>query len=160
MTLAPLLTAPPIIQLHVIAVILALILGPLAMLRRSRDIWHKLLGRGWVLAMAVTALSSFLITDIRLIGRFSPIHILSVLTLFSLWQGVAHARAGRIGLHRQTMLSLYTYAIGIAGVFTMLPGRRMSDVLFGAAPWTGFFGMAILLLAVIIWQRHRATPAQ
>lgn len=155
MTLSPLLNAPPIIQLHVVAVCLAVILGPLAMLRRSRDIWHKVLGRAWVLAMGLTALSSFFIAEARTLGPFSPIHILSVLTLVGLWQAVALARAGRIAEHRKAMLSLFTNAIGIAGLFTLLPGRRISDTLFPATPWAGFIGAALLLVAVMLWPWRR-----
>jgi uncharacterized membrane protein len=149
MTLTPLLTASPFIQLHVICALLAVALGPMALLRRSRDIWHRRLGRAWVAAMVGTALSSFLIKEGQLIGPFSLIHLLSILTLWGLWDGVLHARAGRIAEHRTAMLSLYIYAIGIAGLFTLLPGRRMSQTLFPAAPWTGFWICAALLVLAI-----------
>ena len=150
MTLTPLLDAPLVIQIHVIAACAAVLLGPLAMLRRNRDIWHKRLGRTWVLAMVVTALSSFAINEIRMLGPFSVIHALSVLTLIGLWQAVAHARRGQIAAHRKQVLGLYTYAIGIAGLFTLLPGRRMSEVLFPASPWTGFWTIAALLSLAIL----------
>jgi len=129
----------------VICALLAIVIGPMAILRRSRDIWHRRLGRAWVAAMAGTSLTSLFIAEARTLGPFSVIHLLSVLTLWGLWEGVSHARAKRITLHRAAMLSLYTYAIGIEGLFTLLPGRRMSGVLFPDALWAGFVAAAALL---------------
>jgi len=162
MTLTPLLSASPVIQAHVICAILAIVLGPVALLRRSRDRWHRRLGQAWVAAMAGTALTSFFINEIRTIGPFSAIHILSVITLVSLWEGVAAARAGRIAEHRVAMLRLYTIAIAIAGVFTLMPGRRMSETLFATAPWTGFAGVAVVaaLGMWLAWRSAAATPGQ
>jgi len=153
MTLLPLLNAPLIVQLHVAAALAALVLGPMAILRRSRDIWHRRLGRIWVAAMATTALSSLAIHEARQIGPFSVIHLLSVFTLWQLWQAVRHARAGRIAAHRGAMLGLYVYAIGVAGLFTLLPGRRMSLALFPGAPWAGFAMLATVLAAGLVWMQ-------
>ncbi len=122
MTLDPLMAAPPIVQAHVALALLSVLLGPPALFRRRRDRWHRLLGRAWVAAMAGTALSSFLITETRSLGPFSMIHILSVLTLIGLWEGVAHARAGRIAEHRRAMLTVFSGAIGGAGLFIFFPG--------------------------------------
>jgi uncharacterized membrane protein len=162
MTLTPLLSASPVIQAHVICAILAIFLGPVALLRRSRDRWHRRLGQAWVVAMAGTALTSFFINEIRTVGPFSMIHILSVLTVWGLWQGVQAARARRIAEHRFQMLWLYTVAIAIAGVFTLMPGRRMSETLFPAAPWAGFAGVAVVAAVGmrLAWQSTAAPPRQ
>ena len=61
-------------------------------------------------------------------GAFSPIHLLSIWTLFSL---VMAARQGNIRLHKIWMLLLYILALKVTGVFTLLPGRVMHGVLFG-----------------------------
>ena len=151
MTLDSILTAPPLVQVHIVAALSAILLGPMALWRRSRDKWHKRLGYSWVIAMAVTALSSFGISGIKLIGPFSPIHALSVLTIFGLWQGINAARKRRIAEHRKAMQSLYFWAMGIAGLFTFLPGRRMNEVFFSAAPVAGFIVMALFIGAALIW---------
>lgn len=145
MTLAPFLYAPLEIQIHVCAALCAIILGPLALWRRSRDRWHKNLGYAWVVAMAVTALSSFAILDRPVIGPFSPIHALSVLTLTGLWRGIRAARQGRITAHQSEMRGLYFWAMGVAGLFTFLPGRRMNMAFFPETPSQGFTAMAILI---------------
>jgi len=79
--------APIAIQLHVIAALCAVIIGPMELLRRSRDRWHKNFGYAWVITMAVTALSSFAIKAEIGPGPISPIHLLSVFTLLGLWKG-------------------------------------------------------------------------
>lgn len=157
MTLAPILSASPVIQVHVICAILAVLLGPLALLRRSRDRWHRRLGQAWVAAMAGTALSSFWINEARMLGPFSVIHLLSVATLWGLWEGVAAARAGRIAQHRVIMLRLYGFAILVAGTFTLMPGRRMSETLFPGAPMAGFVAVAAVA-ALGLWLIWRGPP--
>ncbi len=159
MTLIPILNAPFIIQLHVLAAVCAVVLGPLTLWRRSRDKWHKRLGYAWVMAMLATAVSSFWIMDIRIIGPFSPIHGISAFTIWSLWQGVNAARQGRIAAHRQTMQSLYFWAMGVAGLFTFLPGRRMNDVFFENAPMLGFVVMACLIGSGLAWSVYAGRKA-
>lgn len=155
MTLDPFLHAPFIIQLHTLCAILALGVGPFALFRRRRDRLHRWLGRVWVAAMVLTALTAGFIFTIRLIGPFSPIHVLVPLTLAGLWHGVSLARQGRIVEHGRQMRQLYFGAIGIAGLFTLLPGRLMSRILAPEAPWLGF-ALAALLLGWGVWRGWNA----
>lgn len=131
MTLTPLLQAPPIIQIHAIA---ALALIPLTValftLRRGSPM-HKRLGWAWVTGMAAVAISSFWINGIKLIGPFSPIHLLSVLSLCSLAYAIWQIRRRNARRHRLAMLSLVWGALIGAGAFTLLPGRIMHAVVLG-----------------------------
>ena len=159
MTLDPLLAAPAVIQIHAAAALLAIPLGLGAWLRRPRDGWHRALGYAWVVAMMLAALSAAFIFTIHLIGPFSPIHALVPVVLYALWRGVRFARAGRIGAHRATMTALYVQALGIAGLFTLLPGRIMGRVLFPEAPWAGFAAAALLLVAgLALWTVRMRRP--
>lgn len=158
MDFEPLMNAPLIVQCHVACAMTSLVLAPVMLLRRKGDRLHKLIGRVWVLAMAVTALSSFGITDIRLVGPFSPIHALSLLTLYSLLAAIYEARAGRIDLHKRHITGAAAGLIG-AGLFTLLPGRLMSDIVFPDIAREGFAGAVTLtIIALIIW-RVRARGA-
>lgn len=150
MNLSPLLEASPIIQIHAAAATLAIGIGPLAIFRRRRDRVHKILGYSWVIAMLATALSALLIFDIRMWGPFSPIHLLSFLVFWSLWRAIAKIRAGDVVAHQWYMKNLYVQALGIAGLFTLLPGRIMSDVLFPQIPWIGFSLCAVFLLVACV----------
>ncbi len=131
MTLAPLAAAAPAIQLHAAAAGVAFILGLLLLTGGKGTRRHALLGRAWVAAMAVTALSSFWISELRP-GEASPIHALSLLTLACLPLGVLAIRKGRRRRHGRVMTGLFLGALVIAGLFTLLPGRIMHDVVFGS----------------------------
>jgi len=90
-------------------------------------------GYVWVSVMALLALSSFWIHTIRLWGPWSPIHILSVVTLILLPIGVLHARAHRNQAASRDHDRSFAGALVIAGIFTFLPGRIMHNVLFGTS---------------------------
>lgn len=157
MTLTPFLDAPLIIQLHAASAIVALVTGPFALFRRRRDKLHKSLGRLWVAAMAVTALSAGFIFELRMIGPFSPIHLFVPLTLYGLWRGVMLIRQGEVAAHASQMRGIYFSAIGVAGLFTLLPGRMMSRILAPDAPWLGF-ACAAAVLALGVWRARAAVP--
>src|SRR4051812_50154529 len=59
---------------------------------------HRTLGWIWVLLMASVAISSFWIHTIRLVGPFSPIHLLSIFTLtmlpLAVWRAPPHPGVG------------------------------------------------------------------
>lgn len=109
----------------------ALALGAAQFLLPKGTALHRGLGYAWILSMAYVALSSFAIYELRLIGPFSPIHGLSVLTLVSLVQAIRAARQGNIAQHQRIMRSLYFLALIVTGLFTLLPGRAMHTVVFG-----------------------------
>jgi uncharacterized membrane protein len=79
----------------------------------------------------VIAISGFWIQEIRLIGPFSPIHLLSILVLVTVPLAVWHAHSHKVAAHRSAMIKLYVFALIGAGIFTLLPGRIMHAVVFG-----------------------------
>ena len=130
--LDPLLAQPAPIPLHAIAALLAIALASAQFALPKGGMLHKIMGRLWVLLMIVICLTSFFIHEVRLIGLFSPIHLLSIFTLFALVRAVQYARKGDIKRHRRIMQNLTIFALIITGLFTLLPGRVMHSVLFGA----------------------------
>ena len=123
--------APPIPS-HALAALAAVILGGWQLATHKGTRRHRALGWIWVGLMAYVAGSSFLISELRLWGAFSPIHLLSAWTLFSLVMAVHHARRGNIGQHKIWMVLLYVLALLVTGLFTLWPGRVMNQVLLGA----------------------------
>jgi uncharacterized membrane protein len=77
------------------------------------------------------AVSSFWVHQIRLVGPWSPIHLLSIFTLLMLPLGVWRAHRHEVAGHRRIMILLFTGALVIAGLFTLVPGRIMHAVIFG-----------------------------
>src|SRR5712692_2111904 len=131
MTLAPLLAAPAVIQLHPFAALRAFALGAVQLAAPKGTIPHRLFGWLWVGLLATVAVSSFFIHEIRLWGPWSPIHLLSLFTLVMLPLAVLRARQHHVRRHQFAMTGLFVGALVIAGGFTLLPGRIMHAVLFG-----------------------------
>ncbi len=142
MSIDPILSAPVYLQIHVVSALLSILLGPVPMYRRKRDRIHKGFGYVWVVAMATVAVSSFWIHSFAVIGPFSPLHGLAVLTVWSLWNGIRHARAGNIRVHRIIFRNLYWYGLMIAGLANFLPDRRMNEVIFGGQDQWGWLVIA------------------
>ena len=131
MTLAPLLNAAPVIQLHAFAAIAAFVLGAVQFAAPKGTLPHRTIGWIWVTLMGVIAASSFLIHELRIIGPFSPIHLLSIFTLVTVPLAVFAARRHQVERHRRAMTGIFVGALVIAGLFTLLPGRIMHAVVFG-----------------------------
>ena len=110
---------------------IAIILGGIQLSMKKGGAIHKLLGRIWVGIMMFVAISSFFIHEIKLWGDYSPIHLLSLWTIFILGVGIYYARVGNIKRHKQTMITLYFFALIVAGFFTLYPGRIMHQILIG-----------------------------
>lgn len=126
-----LLNAEPVIQVHVWSAFLAIVVGlGQFLLPRGRKL-HRMNGQLWVALMAVTALSSFLIHRIQLVGLWSPVHLLSIYTLVMLVFSVRVLSHGNRKAHGTMMGSLFVFGLIGAGIFTLLPGRLMHGVVFG-----------------------------
>ena len=119
------------IPLHAIMAMIAIILGGIQLSMKKGGAIHKLLGRIWVGLMLIVAITSFFIHEIRLWGAYSPIHLLSLWTIFILGVGIYYARVGNIKRHKQVMITLYFFALILTGFFTFMPGRVMHQILVG-----------------------------
>lgn len=127
--LSPYFAEPLAVRIHVVAALSAFFIGLILLTAPKGFKLHKTLGWSWVIAMAVTAVSSFFITG--LMGDvYSPIHAISAWTLLGLPFGVAAARRKQIRKHRQQMTGMFFGAMIIAGLFTFLPGRLMWHIFF------------------------------
>jgi uncharacterized membrane protein len=62
---------------------------------------------------------------------WSPIHLLSIFTLVTLPLGVWVAHRQRVTDHRRIMILIFSRALVIAGLFTLVPGQVMHTVVFG-----------------------------
>lgn len=118
--------APLHILLHLAVALLALLLGAFVLFRRKGTQSHKLLGRLWAVLMLIAAVSSFFI---QARGRFSLIHVLSVVILVVIPYGVYLARSRQMHKHRKTMIAAYL-SLCIAGIFTLLPYRMLGQLVF------------------------------
>jgi uncharacterized membrane protein len=131
-SLAPLLDAPTQIPLHAFAAMAAFVLGVVQLAAPKGTLPHRTIGWIWVVLMMTVALSSFWIHRIRLWGPWSPIHLLSIFTLVMLPLAVWKAHRHEVVDHSRIMILMFSGALVIAGLFTLLPGRIMHAVVFGS----------------------------
>ena len=130
MTFAPLLAAGPAFLIHLASTLTALALGVVMLVRRKGSISHKRLGWAWIILMVLAAGSSFFITG-QNPGRFSPIHLLSVITLLLLPWAIYAVRSRKVQSHRWTMIGIFAGGLVIAGIFTLAPDRLLGGMVFG-----------------------------
>ena len=119
------------IPLHAIMAMIAIILGGIQLSMKKGGTIHKLLGRIWIGLMMFVAITSFFIHEIKLWGAYSPIHLLSLWTIFILGVGIYYVRVGNIKRHKQVMIATYFFALILTGFFTLYPGRVMHQILIG-----------------------------
>ena len=131
MSLAPLLDAAPAIPVHAFAAMAAFVLGVVQLAAPKGTLPHRTLGWIWVCLMLAVAISSFWVHEIRLVGPWSPIHLLSIFVLITVPLAIWKAHRHQVVDHRRIMISIFTGALVIAGLFTLLPGRIMHAVVFG-----------------------------
>lgn len=122
MTLAPLLNAEPVIQIHAYAAMAALALGIVQLSAPKGTLPHRSLGWIWVILMLIVSITAFFIHEIRLWGPWSPIHLLAVYTLVMLPVGVIAARRHVTERHRRTNGGHFRRRAGDRGPVHVLPG--------------------------------------
>lgn len=126
----------PIIAVHATAAILAIATGPVALWarkgREQRPRLHRAFGYAWVTLMLIMVISALFIK--AEVGPswngFGFIHLLIPVTLFSLFGAFWFLFKGNINGHRKSMQGLYIGACIGAGVFTLLPGRYLGNLVF------------------------------
>ncbi len=127
----------PLIAVHATAALGAVALGPFAlwarMGRRQHPKLHRAFGYAWVTLMLMAATSAIFIHTEKIvnIAGYSPIHLLILLTYFSLFAAFRFLLRGNMEGHRRTMQQLYFWACLVTGAFTLLPGRAMHTLIFG-----------------------------
>ncbi len=132
MILSPLMSASPLIQAHAYFAFAALALGAAQFVLPKGDIAHRAMGWTWTLLMLGVVGTSFFIHTIRSWGPFSPIHLLSLLTLVAVPAAIYAARRRLLVAHRMAMMQIYGLALVLTGLFTLWPGRIMHKVVFGS----------------------------
>ncbi|KEJ88240.1 DUF2306 domain-containing protein [Sulfitobacter donghicola] len=131
MNLTAFANASPVIQIHTLLALGAVLLTISIFALRKGSPLHRVMGWTWVIMMALVALSSFWINELRVLGAFSPIHLLSIITLVTLVSSVTAARRHNVKRHKRQMRTLVFGALIVAGGFTFLPGRLMHTVFLG-----------------------------
>jgi uncharacterized membrane protein len=117
----------PLVLVHLLTAVGALLLGLLILTRRKGTFSHRSLGWAWVALMATAALSSVFIRDYRLpnIAGYTPIHLLTVTVAVLLPLAIWRIRRGNVTGHRRMMTGLYIGGCIVAGLFALAPARLL-----------------------------------
>ena len=128
----------PAIAIHLAAALSAVALGPVALWARKgaqqRPRLHRAAGYAWVSMMVATAVSALFVSGSvgPRWGSFGIIHLLVPVTLGSLVVSFVYLARRNIEGHKRTMQNLYISACLVTGAFTLLPGRFLGKVVWGA----------------------------
>lgn len=127
------------IWLHLASILAATALTPVMLLRAKGTRGHRRLGKVWVAAMALTALTSLFVNARAhhghnlgvFSGDFSPIHLLTVWVLIQVPLIVILARRRNVAGHERAVRGMVIGALLIAGFFTFPFDRLLGHWLFG-----------------------------
>ncbi len=119
------------IAIHLAAALYAIVAGGVQLALPKGTQLHRYLGRSWMVAMLITALSSFWIKSVMPLWlNFGPIHILSVWIIICVIISTTAARRHNIKQHKFYAVGAYIGLIG-AGIGTLAPGRYLNQLFFG-----------------------------
>ena len=119
------------VQIHLVTALLALVLGCVMWFRPKGTRSHKMIGRGFVMFMLVTAITAIFIRSLKS-GNFSLIHIFVPITLIGSYQIVTSIRRKDIQAHKKHVRNMFWFALLIPGVFSFMPGRTMWNLFFAS----------------------------
>ena len=115
----------PLIATHAFAALTSLLLGGWQLFFSTKGSpVHRFAGRAWVLLMLYVSVSSFWIRDLRP-GRFSLLHLLSIVTIVTVSLGFAAAWRGNLPHHVGNMIGSWI-GLSFAFVFAVaIPQRHV-----------------------------------
>jgi uncharacterized membrane protein len=118
------------VLVHLAAALSAVILGIVMLVRHKGTVSHKALGRAWVGLMLSVAISSLWIPGFL---HLTWIHLFTLLTLVAIPLAIYRIRSGDVKGHARAMKGLFIGGLVVAGLFTLIPGRLLGDLLWHAA---------------------------
>ena len=124
------------VQVHIVTALLALVIGTFVFARRKGTWLHRQMGKVWVVAMALVALSSLFIHELPGWTLFSPLHALSFWTLACLIFAIVMIRRGNVRAHEYTMMGLFAGGLVVAGLLTLSRDLVMYKIFMKPNGWS------------------------
>ena len=121
---------PPVIKVHLVGALFAIVLGGVLMTVRKGRIFHRVAGWVWVSTVSVAVGATLFITELNH-GSWSLLHLFTGWTLIVLPLAVAWARRHEIRRHRRMMMGLFYGGFAINLAFAFIPGRTLWMMFFG-----------------------------
>lgn len=119
---------------HLLVILPAFLLGTWLMIRRKGTPNHRAMGKVYLLLMLFTGVITLFIpaqVGPQWLGHFGYLHLLSLLTLYTVPTAWLAARRHQWRRHAAAMIGLYVGGLLVAGGFALMPGRLLHVWLFG-----------------------------
>lgn len=125
-SLAVIAGEPPLVLVHLAAVVAALPIGALLLVGHKGARLHRTLGWTWVALIGFGAVTSIFIREIAsgplATGGFSVFHIITAVTFVLLPLALLAARTHRVRWHAGLMIYLLVNVVFAAGLLALYPG--------------------------------------
>jgi uncharacterized membrane protein len=140
----------PLIATHAFAALMSLLLGGWQLFLSTKGSpLHRFIGRVWVPLMLYVSVTSFWIREIR-DGRFSFLHILSIVTIVSVSLGVFEVRRGNVKGHIGNMIGSWV-GLCFAFVFAVaIPQRHIPQFVLSDPVQAVAAGTTVLLTVTVV----------
>jgi uncharacterized membrane protein len=140
----------PFIATHAFSALTALLLGGWQLfLSKKGSPLHRLVGRIWVGLMLYVSVTSFWIREIR-DGRFSLLHILSVITIVSVLRGIHAARKGNLPSHVGNMSGSWVGLLVAGGFAVGVPDRDIPQFVLTDPKEAVVAAVSVIIVAAVI----------
>ncbi|SRR5699024_2389464 len=136
----------PAIAVHAVAAAYVLLLGPAQILRRRRDLAHRILGTTWLVAMLTVCISSFWVMH----DGFSWLHGLSIWTLVCMVAAMVGIRAGIVEVHRGFMVGSYVGTLIAFAFAALVPVRLIPHLLRSEPLVVGVTALGVGVLVLVV----------
>lgn len=120
----------PVVQIHLLTALAALMLGGVLMTVRKGRTFHRVAGWVWVSLVMVTAGATVFITDLNH-GSWSLLHLFTGWVLLITPLAVLWAKRRDVVRHRKTMMGLFYGGFAVNLFVAFLPGRTLWMMFFG-----------------------------
>lgn len=129
------MAATSLVVAHLAAILPALLIGTALMGMKKGTGPHRALGKIYLLLMLFTGVITLFIpaqVGPQWLGHFGYLHLLSLLTLYTVPTAWLAARRHQWRRHAAAMIGLYVGGLLVAGGFALMPGRLLHGWLLGA----------------------------
>ena len=121
------------VVVHLLIIVPCVFMGAYLLLSDKGTPLHRAMGKVYMVLMGVTGLLTlFIPADVgpRFLGHFGFLHLLSLLTLWSVPRAWVAARRRDMRVHKAAMVRLYLGGILVAGAFAVFAEGRFLHTWF------------------------------
>jgi len=124
----------PIVLIHLCIILPCAVFGAYLIFAKKGTQLHNTIGKVYMVLMGLTGILTLFIpaqVGQRIFNHFGPLHLLSLLTIYSVPKAWLAIKRGDVKTHKSAMIQLYIGGILVAGSFAILaPGRYLHTLFF------------------------------